>query len=334
MKKSSKSTKPDAPKKDSAPRFSRDEYLRVVPLYYPKNQGDEVMKKTRQASKPAALKRAAAPKFAKSEYIRVAPLHYPKPTVSLAKLSAAKGKRDAGKETDLFDGQSHAAPAGAHLTYFNGPLIPNVEVCTIFWGTNWDTSPSAKKLMDKLNAFFKAILVSPLMDQLAEYSVPGQKIGHGKLIGTKIITASAPVTSVTDTAIRAQLTKWIKAKIVPPTTKNTLYFIYLEPGIVSIMGGSRSCHSFCGYHNNNGKVYYSVMPYPSCDGCLGGMSVFDALTGTSSHELCEAITDPVPGSGWYDHANGEIGDICPWNFKKVAGYKVQLEWSNQKNKCV
>ena len=64
------------------------------------------------------------------------------------------------------------------------------------------------------------------------------------------------------------------------------------------------------------------------------MAAFDALTGTSSHELCEAITDPVPGEGWYDDVNAEIGDICAWSFKNVAGYKVQLEWSNAKNKCV
>jgi hypothetical protein len=76
------------------------------------------------------------------------------------------------------------------------------------------------------------------------------------------------------------------------------------------------------------------MPYPTCAGCLGGMAAFDALTGTSSHEFCEAITDPVPGSGWYDQVNGEIGDICAWHFKKVAGYNVQMEWSNAQNKCL
>src|SRR6185312_10360249 len=45
-------------------------------------------------------------------------------------------------------------------------------------------------------------------------------------------------------------------------------------------------------------------------GCAGGLALLDALTSTSSHELCEAITDPVPGDGWYDDQNGEIGDIC------------------------
>jgi hypothetical protein len=101
------------------------------------------------------------------------------------------------------------------------------------------------------------------------------------------------------------------------------------------MGGSKSCSSFCGYHDAiNHNFFYAVMPYPSCAGCLGGMNAFDALTGTSSHELCEAITDPVPGAGWYDDTYGEIGDICAWKFKTVDHYTVQLEWSNKKNTCV
>ena len=40
------------------------------------------------------------------------------------------------------------------------------------------------------------------------------------------------------------------------------------------------------------------------------------------------------GAGWYDDANGEIGDICAWNFKQVSGFNVQLEWSNEQNRCV
>ena len=138
----------------------------------------------------------------------------------------------------------------------------------------------------------------------------------------------------TDSQLRTQLKKWISSKAIAKNSTNRLYFIFLDPGIVSILGGSRSCQSYCGYHNNIGKVYYAVMPYPSCSGCLGGLQAFDALTATSSHELCEAITDPIPGAGWYDDTNGEIGDICAWNFKQVAGYTVQTEWSNQQEKCV
>ena len=64
-----------------------------------------------------------------------------------------------------------------------------------------------------------------------------------------------------------------------------------------------------------------------------GMTAIDALTGTSSHELCESITDPVAGSGWYDDKNVEIGDICAWQTKKLGNYTVQLEWSNKDASC-
>jgi hypothetical protein len=190
-----------------------------------------------------------------------------------------------------------AAPPKADLTYRGGALIPNIEVFTIFWGKLWGSSPASTDTMSKLNKFFGDIVISALIDQLTEYNVPGQTIGHGSFIGTKVIFANAPARSVTDSVIQARLKTWISSKTIVKNTANTIYFIYLDPGIVSILGGNRSCQSYCGYHNNVGKVYYAVMPYPSCTGCLGGLQTFDALTATSSHELCEAITDPVPGSG-------------------------------------
>ncbi|HVM90176.1 MAG TPA: hypothetical protein VMT76_18450 [Puia sp.] len=277
-----------------------------------------------------ATKKTVSKKINESaEHIRIAPLHYPKPQVQLSEL---------GKDTEdseLFQGHPHAIPSSAHLTYYGGPLLTNVKVYTIFWGKNWAGIASYIKLKDKINAFFKTILVSPLIDQLHEYSVPGKTIGHGSLIGTKVITAAAPGSSITDTAIKARIKSWISAHTIPVPGSNTLYFVYTDINVKVIMGGGGSCTSFCGYHNDiSKKIFYAVMPFPSCSGCLGGLSVFDALTGTSSHELCEAITDPIPGKGWYDAANGEIGDICAWTFKTVSGYKVQKEWSNAANACI
>jgi hypothetical protein len=263
------------------------------------------------------------------ESIRVVPLHHPKPVIAL---------EDLGKETEdseLFTGKPHKLAAPPKLIYNGGPLIKNVKVYTIFWGSLWKTNATYVKLASRINEFFKTILTSSLIDQLSEYNKPGKAIGHGSLIGTKVITTNAPASVIHDSQIQTALSGWITKGTVPPWDANTLYFIYLESGVKVIMGGSSSCSSFCGYHNDiKGKKYYAVMPFPSCSGCLGGSRVFDALTGTSSHELCEAITDPVPGTGWYDNNNGEIGDICAWQFKTVAGYHVQLEWSNRANACI
>lgn len=227
-----------------------------------------------------------------------------------------------------------AAPApAAHLTYRNGPLISSAEVVTIFWGASWQGAQAS--LAQNLNAFYDLILKSPLMDQLGEYGVPGKTIGHGSRIATATVTTPAPPGSVTDAQLRQMLQQWISARTVPPAGPNRLYMMYLPPGVAVVMGGSRSCQAFCGYHNSIGSsLFYGVHPYPGCRGCLGGLAALDALTEVSSHELCEAVTDPIPGQGWYDDVNGEIGDICAWQTKKVGQYTVQLEWSNKSGKCL
>ena len=272
----------------------------------------------RSRMKPKVSPSGSGGRFTRGEHVRVVPLYQPKPKVP---IEGAREIREV-EETRL-----------ASLTYRGGPLLTRVEVYTIFWGVTWK-EPAGQELMKRINDFYHAILPSPLLTQMEEYNVAGQQIGHGVWVGSKAISTGAPKVSVTDTTVRTWLKKWTNGGTVRRWTKNALYFIYLDPGIVSVMGGARSCQSFCGYHNNAGKLYYAVMPYPSCTGCLGGMDPFDALTGTSSHELCEAITDPVPGTGWYDDNFGEIGDICAWRFKQVVGYTVQLEWSNKHQGCI
>ena len=127
----------------------------------------------------------------------------------------------------------------------------------------------------------------------------------------------------------------VAAGALPAATANTLYFTFLPPGVTVDAGGDQSCRVFCGYHDRSaGGLYYAVMPHPDCAGCLGGLAAFDAMTSVSSHELAEAITDPVPGQGWYDDANGENADICAWQNKPLGGYQVQLLWSNKAGACV
>jgi len=232
----------------------------------------------------------------------------------------------------------HVAPAAppaapAKLTYRGGPLLSAVEVVTAFWGADWLATEAP--LLTQVNDFFLYVLSSPLTDQLGEYSVPGVPIGRGSVGGTAVITDQEPGKLVTDAQIQALIQSEIARRTLPRTNPNSLYFLFLPPGVDVDLGGQQSCSSFCGYHDSiGGTTYYAVMPYPGCSGCVGGLLVLDALTSTSSHELCEAITDPVPGQGWYDDVNGEIGDICAWQTKKLDRWTVQLEWSNQQGACV
>jgi len=97
--------------------------------------------------------------------------------------------------------------ATPELTYRGGPLLGAVEVFTVFWGTTW-TESADLDLTVRLNDFFDFALTSPLMDQLAEYSVPGFTIGHGTRVGTTTVDSPVPAT-LTDEAIQETLQTWI-----------------------------------------------------------------------------------------------------------------------------
>jgi hypothetical protein len=225
-------------------------------------------------------------------------------------------------------------PPAPNLTYRGGPLLDAVEVFTVFWGSAWEGAQSG--LAQSVNSFFDFVLTSELMNQLKEYSVPGQSIQPGQRIGTVTITAPRLRHSVSDRSIQHMLEHEISTNSAfPAPGPNILYFVYLPPGVAVVQGGGRSCQAFCGYHNDiGGTIFYAVMPFPGCAGCTGTLDQLGALTSTSSHELCEAITDAVPGQGWYDDNNGEIGDICAWQTKDLNGHTVQLEWSNKQSQCV
>jgi hypothetical protein len=229
-------------------------------------------------------------------------------------------------------GDALAAPiSAAGLTYRGGPLLPKAQVFTFFWGAAWQQDPQAG-MAQQINHFFDFVLTSSLLDQLGEYSVAGMSIGQGSRTGS-VTLAAGPPGAIADSYVQQLIKQEISTDpAVPQPSPNTLYFVFLPPGATITLDGGASCSNFCGYHSDiNRQIFYAVMPYPDCTGAL---SVLDALTSTSSHELCEAITDPVPGQGWYDDKNGEIGDICAWQTKKLGLYTVQLEWSNHSGKCI
>ena len=126
---------------------------------------------------------------------------------------------------------------------------------------------------------------------------------------------------------------------------STIYGVYLPNGTKSTNGSSASCRNYCGYHSAftySGKtIKYAVYPYLNCSGCsLSGTTVVDMITVVtsqspdiaqgvdSSHEIREALTDPV--NAWWESTSGyEADDKCAWhNLYRINGYLVQPEFSN------
>lgn len=236
---------------------------------------------------------------------------------------------------------SAAAPAGSHLTYYGGPVLANVKVWTVFWNSSVPNQAN-------LNSFYSTITSSAYFSWLSEYNTPSQTIGLGSLGGSVVDTGAPAGSTITDTQIQTELSRLMSAGLLPPNDGNNLYMVHFPAGVSIKQGTSTSCVQFCAYHGTyvrGGKnAYYGVIPDLSggCASGCGSNTKLNNTTSVSSHELIEAVTDPAVGIAqnlaaplaWYDNTNGEIGDICNGQQGSVAGYTIQLEFSNQANACI
>lgn len=268
---------------------------------------------------------------------------------------------------ELWQGSVPATPSGAQLTYRGGPLLTSVKLFGVFFD-DFSLKAEMSAFLDWLATSdvlgelseYGTGLGSHIGDAILSLSgstPPPPPPNGGCPPGCVPCTASHMVapsrasytlqllkekntpSTVTDAQLQHLLAQYIGAGSLPKPDSETVFVLFLPDGVSVTLGQDSSCTTFCGYHDyfmlsDGTTVYYAVLPFPSCAGCLGPFTTLDALTSTTSHEVCEAVTDPIPGTGWYDDQNGEIGDICAWQTRQDGGYNVQLEWSNKANSCI
>ncbi len=217
------------------------------------------------------------------------------------------------------EGAASTPTGGYPLTDHGGSTIPGPKLAIVYLGAWWgDTA--------KLESFASDLMTAGYLQPLADH-------GYGSGQGTFIGAFHGPPVSgtVSDAQLQAALSAMISAGTVPAPDGHTLYALCLPDGVTSTQGGSSSCSSYCGYHDalSDGKTFYSVQPSTNCTGCdAPGTVPFDDFTAVLAHEIAEACTDAVPGSGWYNDATGMenadewawvFGGYGPWN---VQGYQV------------
>jgi PKD repeat protein len=150
---------------------------------------------------------------------------------------------------------------------------------------------------------------------------------------------------VTDAQIQTELNKVLSADGLPNGLAYS-YAVFLPKGVESCEDGrdnaengvctvSASGGTFCAYHSSTaGGAIYSDVPFPiyssltgfSCgtedvfgaDQSPNGQTDADVVLSPLSHELTEAVTDPL-GNAWFDRAGNEVGDDCAGLFGTTSG---------------
>jgi hypothetical protein len=273
----------------------------------------------------------------------------------------------------VVDESSTSAPSGAHLNYYGGRVVSNIQVVQVLYGAGSYIPQITSTASPSVATFYQGVLNSPYVDWLTEYATTGlgpptsnQTIGRGSFSQQVTIAPSAANNGATidDSNIKAELSAQIQAGTLPAPTQdaagnnNTYYAVFFPHGKKITMQGNASCVQFCAYHGTianaggMGEVYYGVHPdFQAGSGCESGCGAaptpFGNTTQVASHEMFETMTDPEVGLAtviaaplaWYDQSYGEIGDICNDLHGTVVGgdnvtYDVQLEFSNAAQDCI
>ena len=133
---------------------------------------------------------------------------------------------------------------------------------------------------------------------------------------------------ISDPQVRAELTR-ITTNLRLPTDLAHFYAVFFPPGVETMdVDGSNSETGYCGYHRAFGsggdETVYANLPYERI-GCSTGEDpngdlAADGEVSTLSHELVEAITDPLNRQrAWSDKAGNEIADMCAETYGRALG---------------
>ncbi|HEX3765718.1 MAG TPA: kelch repeat-containing protein [Kofleriaceae bacterium] len=266
-----------------------------------------------------------------------------------------------------------SAPPGAHLQYFGGRVVSNIQVVQVIYGSGSFLPEVLSTGTPSIASFYQGVLNSPYVDWLTEYNTVGQPpptsnqvLGRGSFSQQVTISPSAinNGTVIDDVNIQNELSAQIAAGTLPAPThdavgnNNTYYAIFFPHGKTITLQGSASCQVFCAYHGTvtdaggQGEIEYGVhpdfQPGSGCEaGCGAAATPFGNVTQVASHEMVETMTDPEvglatvfgPPLAWADLVFSEIGDICNDQNAHVVGadgvtYDVQTEFSNSLNDCI
>ncbi|SEM01209.1 hypothetical protein [Streptacidiphilus jiangxiensis] len=227
------------------------------------------------------------------------------------------------------------------LQYGGGPLETSPTVYLDFWGSQWDSD--ANGVQSYMQNLFGGLGASgdtwsTVTSQYTDGNGASPTFNGAVLGGSWTDDGSAAPAAPSQADIAAE------------ADNAAAHFGVSGPNVdIYVMSPSGSQPDgfpnagFCAWHNWDGNVAYTNMPYVLDAGSsCGANSVQNQLDGFSivgGHEYAEAATDPEPSSGYVDSNGEEIGDLCAWDNDQTVSlatgtFAMQPLYSNKDNGCV
>ncbi|HEY3818643.1 MAG TPA: hypothetical protein VGL81_15830 [Polyangiaceae bacterium] len=224
-----------------------------------------------------------------------------------------------------------------HLPYNGGAIMTGTVHLYYIWYGQWNDDTPASIILPALGGLIGG---SPFLNVLSTYKTPAgvQAATQASIVGASEDSGSQGL-QLQNATVAGVVSHAITTGALPSDSN----------GIYVVLGGSnvnfvdfsvgQLCTTMCGYHEsttvNGTAIRYAFVGSPNfcfdtgqagtsgAPGCAWsstlaaakavaphGDAPADAMATALAHEIAEAITDPSPGSGFYDPTTGEAADLC------------------------
>jgi hypothetical protein len=263
---------------------------------------------------------------------------------------------------------------GGPLLYHGGPIMPSVTIHRIFWvpktlqtGASTGMSQSYINILSDLAIDYPGHSIDnnntqyfQVVNRVVTYianagSAPPGVIDHAAYPASGCQDPKTPGACISDAQIQSEILK-IASLEHWPGGLNALFILFTSTGEGSCLTSTDCAFAqYCAYHsfiNAANPIIYVNVPYGSPTLCAaGGKSpnqnpAADAAATAVSHEITEAITDPMENA-WFTASGQEGGDLCNQLFgtntwdSGLANqmwnghfYELQTEYDNHFGGCV
>ncbi len=189
---------------------------------------------------------------------------------------------DGGKAQIVPVDLSVAAPK----TFHGGPVLASAQQVSIFLGAGWGDAQVRGREASLLDVTASA--ANTQVAELKQHSIKTLRAAP-KLEDFSDLSQS----KVNDLTIQQKLSDLLKSKAIPVPTADTVFVIFLAPGIQSSLGGLQGGVDYAAYHNfvnlEAGEIHYVVVPF---------LANADNHSAAATRAFTETALNPN-GRGWF-----------------------------------
>jgi hypothetical protein len=175
--------------------------------------------------------------------------------------------------------------AGAK-TFHGGPVLASAQQVSIFLGAGWGDSQIRGREASLVDVIASA--GNTQVAELKQHSIKTLRAAP-KLEDFSDLSQS----KVNDLTIQQKLSDLLKSKSIPTPTADTVFVIFLAPGIQSSLGGLQGGLDYAAYHNfvnlEAGEIHYVVVPF---------LANADNHSAAATRAFAETALNPN-GRGWF-----------------------------------